>query len=316
MANPLVSIVIPTHNRREFLPLTLDSVFAQSYEPVEIFVIDDGSTDGTREWLESLGDRIRLVTQQPQGVAIARNRAVREVRGQYIAFQDDDDLMSHDRIPTLMTALRVYPEAVLATGDYALIDEKGVATGKRWFPQPASGDLSAKLIQDGHEAILWPRVPAVPHTTLFRTADGERAGWFDPAFRYACYVADFLARLARLGPIVHVPQIVSHYRRGHRAIWSGELKANYSRLQLWLKHIPERHDNPILQERLRDRMLCALRAISRWEREGNRVNVSKELLACRFAAMREIGTSRGLRLAVFQNVKMPLRRALRFATGR
>jgi glycosyltransferase involved in cell wall biosynthesis len=315
MTNPLVSIVIPTHNRLDYLPLTLDSVFAQSYEPVEIIVIDDGSTDGTQKWLSSLGSRIRLLTQASQGVAIARNAAVREARGEFIAFQDDDDLMASERIRILMMELEAFPDAVMATGDYALIDHKGVPTGRRWLPAPKGGRVCSNPLRDGHEAILWPRIPAVPHTTLFRKADGEKVGWFDPSFRYACSDADFLARLGRLGPVVHIPEVVSYYRRGHRAIWSGELKANYSRLQLWLKHLPERPDNPALQERLRERMFGALKAISRGEAKGEFVASADDLLCYREEAIRAIGTRRALQLAYFQRVSLPARRALRLTTG-
>ena len=109
---------------------------------------------------------------------MARNAAVAVACGEYIAFQDDDDLMPAHRIPLLLAALRAHAEAVMATGDYVMMDEQGEQTGSRWMPAPKSGASTApRLYPDGCEAILWPRVPAVPHTTVFRAAEGERAGW-------------------------------------------------------------------------------------------------------------------------------------------
>ena len=307
MSAPLVSIVIPAHNRRSYLPETLESVFAQRYRPVEVIVIDDGSTDGTREWLESLGDRIRLLTQDAQGVAVARNVASRLATGEYLAFQDDDDLMPPDRIPVLMDALQRFPEAVLATGDYALIDAEGTLTGDRWMPARTDEDEAPRLLPDGQEAILWPRVPAVPHTTLFRTVTGERAGWFDPAFRYACSDADFLARLGRLGPIVYVPRIVSLYRRGHRAIWHDELKANCSRLQLWLKHLDMVSESSPLHCRLLERIEGAVGMIAEMRGAGLRFDDPTYL---RFyeSAIARLPVSGRLRARVVKRARGKLRR--------
>ena len=68
MNRPLVSIVVPCHNRAHLLSQTMESIFAQSYQPVEILVIDDGSTDETPKLMETYGDKIRYVRQENQGV--------------------------------------------------------------------------------------------------------------------------------------------------------------------------------------------------------------------------------------------------------
>lgn len=269
MDNPLVSVVIGCHNRRVYLQKTLESVFAQHYAPIEIIVIDDGSDDGTDKMISGYGDRVRYCWQEPQGIAVARTKASRLAQGEYIAYQDDDDLMPAHRITHLYNALKQYPEAIFATGDYALIDPQGNLTGHRWL----SGDLKEtappRLIEDGHAAVLWPRVPAVPHTTLFRKEYGEKVGWFDHEFKYACSDADFLARLGLMGPIVYLREVVSYYRRGHSAIWNDDLRANYSRLQLWDKHLGLiRGNGKDLRNRLRKRIYMALRRISSCKGRG------------------------------------------------
>ena len=160
-------------------------MFAQSYPNIEVILVDDGSDDGTREMIEACyADKLTYVWQQSEGIAVARTRASKLAQGEYIAYQDDDDLMPPQRIEHLMQALDDHPEAVLATGDYALIDKESKLTGNRWMPGPLDKVGEAKLIEDGRKAILWPQVPAVPHTTLFRRELGEQVGWFDADFKY------------------------------------------------------------------------------------------------------------------------------------
>lgn len=89
---PLVSVVIPTYNRSDIICATVENVLAQTYPSVEIIVVDDGSTDNTREELARFGDRIRVVSQENAGPAAARNRGANVSQGEFIAFQDSDDL--------------------------------------------------------------------------------------------------------------------------------------------------------------------------------------------------------------------------------
>lgn len=275
MSNPLVSIVICCHNRVDLLPATMVSVFAQEYRPVEIVVVDDGSTDGTHKLMASYGDKVRYFWQENQGIAATRTAACRLARGEFIAFQDDDDLMPPDRIVHLYEGLRQYPSAVFATGDYALIDAEGNLTGKRWLPGSLEDREKPVLIDDAYTAVLWPKVPAVPHTTLFRKSDGDRIGWFDIRFTYACSDADFFARLSKLGPIVYVKEVISYYRRGHTAIWSNELLTTYSRLQLFEKHITSMDArNKKLRRRLQDRIRMALIRIAFYKSIGIKVDDS------------------------------------------
>ncbi len=89
---PLFSVVIPTFNRVELLKRTLESVWAQTFTDYEVIVVDDGSTDGTLEFLKSLAGRVTLLTQSNRGPGPARNLGAEKARGQYVAFLDSDDL--------------------------------------------------------------------------------------------------------------------------------------------------------------------------------------------------------------------------------
>jgi glycosyltransferase involved in cell wall biosynthesis len=89
---PLISVIIPTYNRAAFLPAALESIWAQAYQPLEIIVIDDGSTDATPQLLADLSGRLVSVRQDNQGPAAARNRGLQMAQGEVLAFLDSDDL--------------------------------------------------------------------------------------------------------------------------------------------------------------------------------------------------------------------------------
>jgi glycosyltransferase involved in cell wall biosynthesis len=89
---PLFSVLIPTFNRVSLLPATLDSVFAQRLTDFEVIVVDDGSTDGTLDYLRSSRKEVRILSQSNRGAGSARNLGSREAQGKYLAFLDSDDL--------------------------------------------------------------------------------------------------------------------------------------------------------------------------------------------------------------------------------
>jgi len=91
MTSPLVSVIIPTYNRAETVRRSIDSALDQTYRPLEVIVVDDGSSDNTREVLEGYGDRIRAIYQENGGPSVARNTGVSAARGEFIAFLDSDD---------------------------------------------------------------------------------------------------------------------------------------------------------------------------------------------------------------------------------
>lgn len=88
----LFSVIIPTYNRAHLLPGTLESVWRQTFTDYEVIVVDDGSTDGTLEYLSLFDGRVRVVSQENEGPGPARNLGARHARSEYLAFLDSDDL--------------------------------------------------------------------------------------------------------------------------------------------------------------------------------------------------------------------------------
>jgi GT2 family glycosyltransferase len=115
----LFSVVIPTYNRLSLLQRTLASVRRQSHADYEIIVVDDGSTDATREWLASNSESLRVVQESNRGPGAARNVGAREARGEYIAFLDSDDLW-------FPWTLEVFARAIREHGCPNILDGKFV----------------------------------------------------------------------------------------------------------------------------------------------------------------------------------------------
>ena len=127
---PDVSVVIPTHNRSELLSLTLRSALRQRGVDLEIIVVDDGSVDDTPRLVGALGDpRIRMLRHDvAQGVSAARNHGIVESQGRWIAFLDDDDLWSPEKLALQLHALRETGRGWAYTGMvHVAIDNRVIA---------------------------------------------------------------------------------------------------------------------------------------------------------------------------------------------
>jgi glycosyltransferase involved in cell wall biosynthesis len=111
MPDELVSVIIPTFNRAALLPEALESIFLQDWPAVQVIVVDDGSTDHTRELIASYGSKVEYAWQPNQGAGAARNRGLEMIRGSVIAFLDSDDLWLPQKLRVEMDLLRQYPEA-------------------------------------------------------------------------------------------------------------------------------------------------------------------------------------------------------------
>jgi hypothetical protein len=194
MQSGLVSVIVPVYNRTAFLAEAVASAVAQTYRPVEIIVVDDGSTDGTVGLVDELAGRysgvLRVVKREENGgVGVARECGRLIARGEFIQYLDSDDLLYPEKFERQVAALREHPDCGIAYGVTALIDGSGAVTC-----------TALKGTADQHEFLL-PRLMVErwwsTHTPLWRRSACDAVGpW---AAMRACEDWQYEARAAALG---------------------------------------------------------------------------------------------------------------------
>lgn len=162
---PLITIGVSAYNRENFLPECLDSLLAQTYKNIEIIVVDDGSVDNTRKLVTEKYPQVCYIYKDNGGDASAKNRAAREAKGEYIVFNDSDDVFLPDAVERLYNALcagqQQYGENVIAYGTYSGIDENSVRHPvKRKTAVYPSGNITGELLKNVlvcSTGVLFPR---------------------------------------------------------------------------------------------------------------------------------------------------------------
>jgi glycosyltransferase involved in cell wall biosynthesis len=125
---PLVSVIIPAFNAAHYIDATLASILSQSYAPIEVLVVDDGSTDGTAARVRAYGSRVRYFHQPNSGgCSKPRNAAIAEARGEWLSFFDADDLMLPGRVASHAAFLRRHAEAGIVFSNYRRFTADGTA---------------------------------------------------------------------------------------------------------------------------------------------------------------------------------------------
>ena len=203
----LVSVIIPTYNRAEYLKLALKSVLEQTYKNIEVIVVDDGSTDKTSEVVANFNDsRVKYFYQKNTGLpAVPRNLGMQKASGEYIAFLDDDDMWLSEKLKLQIDYLRKHPEYYLVYSDVWIIDENGVR--KELLSKTKSfseGEVFVELTGDDF----------IPQLTVFMKREVfENIGFFneDPTLR-AVEDYEYLLRVALRYKIGFVKEPLAMYR--------------------------------------------------------------------------------------------------------
>jgi len=210
--NREITAVVPTHNRRDLLQLTLRTILAQRDVDLQVIVVDDGSTDGTSEMVDGFGDRrVRLIRhERAQGVSTARNHGAAEATGAWLAFCDDDDLWAPDKL-TRQLAAASETNREWAYGGAVRIDAQHRVMSAALPPPPER--LVARLPR-------WNVMPGGSSNVIVRADLFASTGGWDPSFvNLADW--DLWARFARHG----LPACVDAPLVGYR-IHLGNASAN------------------------------------------------------------------------------------------
>ncbi|MEM6397620.1 MAG: glycosyltransferase family A protein [Bacteroidota bacterium] len=202
---PLVSIVIPAHNRADLLPRAIRSAAAQSYPNIEIIVVDDGSKDETpalvNAMAEQLPNLVYLRNELPQGVKKARNKGIAAASGTYVTFCDDDDELVTENVETQLSVLRNRPELSFVIPDYREYRTTGSRVSKR------GGEISL-------EKLLWVNICYIG--LLAEKEKLIQIGGFDELQKSSEDYDLCLRLIDSFGPAYRIPKVLYIYHLEHR----------------------------------------------------------------------------------------------------
>jgi len=225
-SDPLVSIVIPTFNRRQFVADAIESCLAQTYANCEIIVVDDGSSDGTGDYLQRrYGRRIAYIHQANQGPGIARNRGIEAAKGEFVHFLDADDQLHERKVEICLEAFARHPAVSVVFTHYQQVASNGRAPVETGPFEQYTDNIYCELLRQTGCRIL-------TSSSMCRSAALRAIGGFadDVEFRSA-EDWDLFLRLARRFRFHGIgEQLV--YRRVHGGMISDhKLYGAYGRLK-------------------------------------------------------------------------------------
>ena len=196
---PQVSIVIPCYNQAVYLRHAIESVLAQDYAPLELIVVDDGSSDGSRELMRQYRERCTVIAQENAGQANAINRGWARSGGEVLAYLAADDYLLPGAVRRAVECLERHPDAVLCYCDFLLVDPDGRPIRRVAVPEFSHREMVLRLV-------------CAPGPGVFlRRRAFERAGPWNERLRQ---IPDFelWLRLASGGPFRRIPEMLAAYR--------------------------------------------------------------------------------------------------------
>ncbi|WP_323753765.1 glycosyltransferase family 2 protein [Marinobacter sp.] len=259
MENPLVTVVIPAYNAEQYIEETLRSVLSQSYQNLEIIVVDDGSTDSTAAIVKSFGQQVRYLYQRNSGSCAApRNHGLKKANGEFITFFDADDIMLPEKIASQVQILTTTPEAEACITNY-----RNFGGSKTWKDHFSSCPKLSQLIADTKQrplvlpseqcrSLLIDENFNSACSPLFRTNRLKKLKGFDETLK-ACEDFYLFYRTAIEGPVA-IDTLVGFERRLHDLNMSSDnerMLKNFIQSRSQLIHL---EPLPALKLRLRQRV--------------------------------------------------------------
>ena len=199
-----VSVIIPAYNGSCYIQPAIESVITQTYPNWELIIVDDGSTDNTRQVVQQYGDKLQYLYQDNQGVAAARNRGIALSRGKWLVFLDQDDYILPDKLTLQVACFQAQTHLGIINSGWYFVNSEGQVIGevKPWenLPQLTLADW-----------VVWK--PIFLGAMMFEREWLAQVGGFDPRLQQTCDV-ELVLRLANIGcPAAWVPQATVCYRQ-------------------------------------------------------------------------------------------------------
>ncbi len=203
---PTVSVVIPAYNAEATIGATIQSVLCQTFDDLEIIVVDDGSSDTTADQVKKCGDRVRFIQQLHKGVAAARNRGLAEVQGHYVAFLDADDLWLSHKLEIQLSIFRHDPQIQAVQCSVYLVNNHLEVVGANY----CDPDYDSLL-----DFLFFRNLAGISSTLLIRT---ERMKAVDGFAQDLVILEDWdlACRLARCGGFRSLADCLVLYRQHSR----------------------------------------------------------------------------------------------------
>ena len=196
-----VSVIIPTYNRKNLLKRALHSAISQTFVPQEIIVVDDGSSDGTKDWVLERFPCVRYISQDNSGVSSARNRGIREAKGSWIAFLDSDDEWMPDKLEKQEIAINDSKEAWLCHTNEIWI-RNGIRVNQMKKHQKYGGDVFENCLDICRIS---------PSSALIKKEVFEMVGLFDESLK-VCEDYDLWLRITAVLPVIFLDeQLITKY---------------------------------------------------------------------------------------------------------
>lgn len=202
---PFFSIVIPTYNRKDFLKIALASVLKQTFSDYEVIVIDDGSTDDTKEIIKTLKNKnLRYFYQKNQGPAAARNKGIRAARGKFICFLDSDDRFCREKLEVTRQYIKKYPNYKVFHTEEIWYRNNRLLSEKKYHKKP-TGQVFKQALK---------LCCISPSTTVIEKKIFSKIGLFDNNLP-VCEDYDLFLRLTSKYSVFLIPKHLTIKEGGH-----------------------------------------------------------------------------------------------------
>lgn len=265
---PFVDVIIPAFNAMPWLPETLESVLAQTYKNIIIYVIDDGSTDDTRKYMKKLSAKnIVYIKKANGGVSKARNLGIAKSSSPFIAFLDADDLWHPDKIAKQMDLMLSSDKLGLVYGGHYSINQNGFIT--RYLLHTNKGNVFEDLCEGN-------LVSGSASMALVRRKVLDDVGVFSEELVNGCEDWELWLRIARKYDFDFVPEIIADLR-----VLEGSMQTNYQKMAdnvVKLFRIVTRDLELSKTERIKLASTCLSDAIAAYYKCGN-YNLARKYMA-------------------------------------
>jgi len=236
----LVSVIIPTYNRAQLCKSAVESALSQTHGNVEVLVIDDGSTDNTREVISGIDNRVKYLYQANAGVSAARNTGLMAATGDYVAFLDSDDAWLPWKLEAQLSVFKSFPDAGMVWTNMKAVDENGAVLHESFLELMYGGykdfDRETHFRENRLLSDVWDECPSVfadkkcytgnifsrmflgslvhTSTVLLRRDRQQKVGLFDVSLIKLGEDYDYHFRTCRVGDVAYLDAPSILYRIG------------------------------------------------------------------------------------------------------